>query len=275
MNHGQALPTNNINGMRWLEPPTIPQYILNKRTELMNNDRQVVTRFTDQMIGKQQSGVDTATESLALQNSGNAMIEHKKGLLQETLGEVFEYCLELALMNWNTTMMFRITGENGENLFEEFNPDMLNNVPVMIESDTDFRNRYQEEWEKRNPTGDFFKDEKPENYKYMQVDNETRKIQYDLTISVGAGLPNNKAYRFQLILQMLQMGVVSRKEVRDYLIKELGLNIPEFPETIQEQQEIGIIDEKKQAQMQQQNGNIEGLTANGYPSLNAVKEGVL
>lgn len=30
------------------------------------------------MIGKQQTGVGTATESLALQNSGNSMIEHKK-----------------------------------------------------------------------------------------------------------------------------------------------------------------------------------------------------
>lgn len=75
---GQIIPTNDISGFKWLVPPTIPQYIINKRTELMNNDRQVVTRFTDQMIGKQQSGVDTATESLALQNSGNAMIDHKK-----------------------------------------------------------------------------------------------------------------------------------------------------------------------------------------------------
>lgn len=75
---GQMILTNDMNGYRWLSPPTIPQYMLNRRAELMNTDRQVVTRFTDQMIGKQQSGVDTATESLALQNSGNAMISHKK-----------------------------------------------------------------------------------------------------------------------------------------------------------------------------------------------------
>ena len=81
--------TNDINGFKWQNPPAMPQYILNRRTELMNNDRQVVTRFTDQMIGKQQSGVDTATESLGLQNSGNAMIEHKKRFITRNIRRSF------------------------------------------------------------------------------------------------------------------------------------------------------------------------------------------
>lgn len=271
---GQAIPTNDVNAFKWLNPPQIPQYILNKRSELMNNDRQVVTRFTDQMIGKTQSGVDTATESLALQNSGNAMIDHKKGLLQETLSEVFEYCLELALLNWNTTMLFRITGENGEDTFDEFNPDILNNIPVMIESDTDYREAYKKEWQKRNKDKDI-SELNPEDYKYMQVENETRKIQYDLSISVGAGLPNNKAYRYQIVRQMYVDKALSKKEYRNYMIKQLGMNIQEYPESTAEQQELGIIDENTQREIQQQiptqNGNIEGLNQNGNPSLSYMK----
>ena len=278
---GQIIPTNNIAGFKWLEPPSIPQYIINRRTELMNNDRQVVTRFTDQMIGKQQSGVDTATESLALQNSGNAMIDHKKGLLQETLSEVFEYSLELALLNWNTTMLFRITGENGEDTFSEFNPDSLNRVPVMIESDTDYRNEYISNWQKRNPNGNPLTDLDPEEYKYMQVEDkkgnkETRKIQYDLEITVGAGLPNNKVYRYQIVRQSYIDKAISRLEYRKFLRRQAGLDLQEYPETIAEQQELGIIDEETQRQMQnqaqlQQNGNIEGLTQNGNPSLNYMR----
>lgn len=240
---GQIIPTNDMNGFKWLEPPTIPQYIINKRTELMNNDRQVVTRFTDQMIGKEQSGVDTATESMALQNSGNSMIDHKKGLLQETLGEVFEYALELALLNWNTTMLFRITGDKGQDTFSEFNPDILNRVPVMTEADTDYREKYKEEWQKRNPKKDIMKDLDPEEYKYMQVEDEkgnkeTRKIQYDLDISVGAGLPNNRAYRYTIVRQMYIDKALTKREYRDYMIKQLGMNIQEYPETEQEQQEL-------------------------------------
>lgn len=276
---GQIIPTNDVNGFKWLVPPSIPQYIINKRTELMNNDRQIVGRFTDQQIGKSQTGIDTATEALALQNSGNAMIDHKKGLLQETLSELFEYCLELALQNWNTTMLFRIVGDKGEDTFSEFNPDILNNVPVMIEADTDYRQNYKEEWQKRNPDKDIMKDLDPNEYKYMQVEDEngnkeTRKIQYDLEISVGAGLPNNKAYRYTIIRQSFIDHAITTKEYREYLIKQLGLDVQEYPETIQEQQEIGLIDEENQRLLQQQaqmNGNIEGLTQNGRASLNYMR----
>lgn len=277
---GQMIPTNDINGIKWLQPPTVPQYMLNRRTELMNNDRQVVTRFTDQMIGKQQSGVDTATESLALQNSGNSMIAHKKGLLQETLSEVFEYALELALLNWNTTMLFRITGDNGEDDFEEFNPDKLNNVPVMIEADTDYRNNYREKWKERNK-GKNIEELDPDEYKYMQVDNETRKIEYDLTVSVGAGLPNNPAYRYTIVRQSYADKAISRREYRNYLVKNIGMNIPEIPESEAEQQELGIFDEKaiKQIQeqqlMQNQNANIEGLTTSGNPQPSYFKGGTV
>ncbi len=277
---GQMIPTNDVNGIKWLQPPTIPQYMLNRRTELMNNDRQVVTRFTDQMIGKQQSGVDTATESLALQNSGNSMIAHKKGLLQETLSEVFEYALELALLNWNTTMLFRITGENGEDDFEEFNPNKLNNVPVMIEADTDYRNDYRQKWKERNK-GKNIEELDPNEYKYMQVDSETKKIEYDLTVSVGAGLPNNPAYRYSLVRQTYADRAITKREYRNYVIKNTGMNIPEIPESEAEQQELGIFDESKIKEMRQQqviqnqNANIEGLTASGNPQPSYFKGGLV
>ena len=282
---GQMLLTNDMNGFKWQQPPSMANYIINRRTELMNNDRQVVTRFTDQMIGKQQSGVDTATESLALQNSGNSMIEHKKGLLQETLSDVFEYSLELALINWNTTMLFRITGDKGEDDFAEFNPDRLNHVPLMIESDTEYRQNYLEKWKERNKGKDISELD-PNEYKYMQVDNETRKIQYDLTVSVGAGLPNNRAYRYSIVRQMYIDKALTKREYRNYMIKSIGMNIPEIPETDTEQQELQIFDEEKLKQMQQQitnqnqqglnqNANIEGLTQNGNPSINQVQGGLL
>lgn len=276
---GEMVLTNDINGFKWQVPPQMPNYILNRRTELINNDRQIVTRFSDQMIGKQQQGVSTATESLALQNSGNSMIEHKKGLLQETLSEVFEYALELALINWNTTMVFRIIGDKGEDDFVEFNPDRLNKIPLMIEADTEYREEYKKKWQERNK-GKSLEELDPNEYKYMQVDNETRKIQYDLSVSVGAGLPNNRAYRYSIVRQMYVDKALTKREYRNYMIKQMGMNIPEIPDTDTEQQEIGIYDEEKIKEMQQQaieqqNANIEGLTANGNPSINQVQGGLL
>ena len=116
--------------------------------------------------------------------------------------------------------------------------------------------------------------------------NETRKIQYDLSVSVGAGLPNNKAYRYAIVRQMHVDKALTKREYRNYMIKALGMNIPEIPETDTEQQELQIFDEEKIKQMQQQvieqqnaqtgmNANIEGLTANGNPAPSQVRGGVL
>lgn len=164
-------------------------------------------------------------------------------------------------------MLFRITGDKGEDVFSEFNPDMLNRVPVMVEADTDYRDEYKKKWKERNPDKNIL-DLDEEEYKYMQVDNETRKIAYDLTINVGAGLPNNRAYRYSIVRQMFVDGALTKREYRNYMIKQLGMNIQEYPETEAEQQEIGLIDNEtlgaQQAmQMQQQNPNIEGLTPEG------------
>lgn len=282
---GLVVPTNNINGTKWEQPPQMPSYILNKRTELMQQDRPIVSRFNDQQIGKSQKGVDTATESLALQNAGNSMIEHKKGLLQETLSEVFEYAIELALMNWDSTMMFRVVGDNGEDTFETFNPGMLNNVPLLTESTTEYREKYKEEWKERNK-GKNISELNPEEYEYMQVENETRKVKYDLRVTVGAGMPTNKAFRYNIMMESYKGKLISRKETRKYLIDVLGLNVPETPDSIQEQQEIGIFDNDMMQQPTQENiptgsnneyinqdNSIPGINANGNVALSQVRRG--
>ena len=109
----------------------------------------------------------------------------------------------------------------------------------------------------------------------MQVGNETRKIQYDLDISVGAGLPNNRAYRYQIVRQMYIDKAMTKREYRNYMVKQLGLNIQEYPETEAEQQEIGLIDEKTLKEQQeilpQQNSSIEGMTANGNVATSYMK----
>lgn len=274
---GLVIPTNNINGMKWEIPPSMPQYIINKRDSILQTDRFVVTRFSDQMVGAKQSGVDTATESLALQQAGNTAIEHKKGLLQESMSEVFEYAVELAILNWDSTMLFRVTGEKGEEIFDTFNPYSLNEVPLLIESDGEYRDKYK----KANPEA------LPEEYEYMQNGDEVRKVKYDLKITVGAGLPNNKAFRYSLMLESMGKQIISRKECRKYLIENMGLNLPAVPESMQEQQETGIFDSNMINQMpvndnQQipndilsENSDIKGLNANGNVSINSVKEGVI
>ena len=108
---------------------------------------------------------------------------------------------------------------------------------------------------------------------------------FDLNVTVGAGLPNNRAYRYSIVRQAYADRALSKKEYRNYLIKQLGLNIQEIPESQEEQQELGIYDSDTMKQMQMaqqqmaqkqstgkissnslelnQSAGIEGLTANG------------
>lgn len=286
---GLIVPTNDINGTKWETPPTMPAYIINKRQEIMQQDRQIVTRFSDQQIGYRVKGVDTATESLNLQQNGNTAIDYKKGLLQETLGEVFNYAIELALLNWDQDIMFRITGENGEESFESFNPSSLNNIPLLMEADSDYRENYKKNW-LENHKDKKIEDLDPDEYKYMQVDDETRKVKYDLKMSVGAGLPANKAFRYNIMSESYQKGAITKKEYRAYLIENLGLSIPVIPDSIQEQQQIGVFSEDtmemmKQAQQQTQipggqpqqpglGSETQGINANGNVAISQVKGGL-
>ena len=104
----------------------------------------------------------------------------------------------------------------------------------------------------------------------QSVEGETRPIMFDLSVTVGAGLPNNRAYRYSMVRQAYADKAISKKEYRRYLVKQLGLNIQEIPESQEEQQELGIYDQNQIQQQEQitqnsmqQNANIEGINANG------------
>ena len=127
----------------------------------------------------------------------------------------------------------------------------------------------------------------------MQVVGENRKIKYDLRVTVGAGMPNNKAFRYNLVSESYNRKTITKREYRKYLIDNLGLNVPEIPESEAEQQELGIfsddtIEKMKQIEATQnvqtpngmqrnntyqtQGADIPGINRNGNISINQVRE---
>src|SRR5690606_17658832 len=62
-------PVNENGGIKFLEPPEIPQYIPQRRNAAFQ-EVPIVSRWSFQMAGIKQQGVDTATESLSLQQGG-------------------------------------------------------------------------------------------------------------------------------------------------------------------------------------------------------------
>ena len=204
---GQVVPTNDINGMKFMDPPAMPSFISQRRAEAMQ-ERVIISRISDQQAGIRQAGVQTATESLNLAQSANATTDTRKTMLQTTLNEVFRYCFDLALNYWDVGMFFQ-----DEDDFEYFKPSDLKNIPMMKPATPQFIEVFMA----NNPNS--------EPPKFMLNENEKRKIQLIFNIQVGAGLPSNKAVAFNYILEAYKGGLLSKKETRELMIEYIKLPV--------------------------------------------------
>ena len=204
---GQVVPTNDINGMKYLDPPTMPSFIAQRRAEAMQ-ERVIISRVSDQQAGVRQAGVSTATESLNLAQAANVATDTRKTMLQDTLNNVFRYCFDLALNYWNIGMFFQ-----DEDDFEYFNPSDLKNIPMMKPATPQFLDTFL----KNNPNA--------EPPKFMLNEKEKRKIKLIFNIQVGAGLPTNKAVAFNYILEAYKGGLLDKQETRELLIEYIKLPV--------------------------------------------------
>ena len=192
----------------------------------MHEEAQRVTRFSDLMIGNTPRSTETATEASIQHQQGNASTNHKKGTLQDTLEQVAEYCLGLMMEFYKGAKAFRIQDDKAE--FEWIDFRRLANVPIMKQATESFNKQYME----NNPYGmgtdwQILTDSKGNPF--------TKKIDLDIEINVGAGLPKNKTFLWQMIERLANMKmldeqtgqvkpVVKYNELRKFV--EDFLNIP-------------------------------------------------
>jgi hypothetical protein len=239
------------NAYRIVQPGQMPAYIFKRRDDAMSTERQVVTRFSDQMNGIRQKGVDTATEALSLQQGGSQGIDHKKLLLQETLSEVFEYALIMAKEYWTEEQAFRITEKENEFLF--FKGSKLKEIPLLMPATQQFRDQHKANQEIGGTL--------PPDYKapeYMQNGEETKEAMFDIAVTVGAGLPNNKAFVYQMIKEAKADGTITPEEYREWLIKNMGLPFSPKPPMPQMPPQIPMQSNMSPDVMGLTQGNVPG-----------------
>ncbi len=221
---GQVVTSDVVNGISYVMPPEMPSYIINRRNQALQAERQIVSRVTDQQSGVKQAGVDTATESLALQQNALKAVDSTKGIFQLILADVMMYCIELAIEYWDNDMFFESKNNKGQ--FDYFNPSMLKNIPQMKPATEKYRKAFK------------IKHPDMEVPQYMEDENKKRKIRLILTVSVGAGLPKNKALMYNIIKESFRDGVITNEEYRKLLIEYVGLPVEEIPQQAQEAQQM-------------------------------------
>ena len=246
---GLNIPVTNINAVRDLQPKDLPDYIVERRNLALQYEVQKISRFSDQMTGTKQSGVDTATESLALQQSGSQGIAFKKFILQDTLSDVFTYAYELCMEFWTKEITMRTSDEESE--FYSVNPAELREVPVLRGNDE---------------TGTF------------EETGEKKPVELDITVSVGAGLPSNKAFQYNMMRELTQLGIISPQEFREWLVKSFGLMVDTAIQPVQGTVQNAPNSAPMGSMQGVPNADIEGLNANGNvqpPSPQSMGGGVI
>jgi hypothetical protein len=213
---GQVIISNTPDGYKHVEAPSMPQYIITRRDQIIQVERGIVSRVSDQQSGVKQRGVDTATESLALQQNAMKSVDATKTVLQIILADVLMYCMELAIEYWDDGMFF---GDD-EKGFEYFTPHQLTEIPVLMPADKTFKDAFKQS----NPNK-----EVPE---YMEKKSKsgktkTRKLHVILSVSVGAGIPKNKAFIYNLLNEMYGKGAMSLRTYREYMEEYMGIPFDE------------------------------------------------
>ncbi len=244
--------------------PALWQLLNNIHTEV-----QRVIRFSELMIGQGRS-TGTATEAAIQQQQGTSGIDHKKGMLQETLIEMCEYILDIMMEKYDAGRAFRL--DENKDAFQWVDFRQLNNVPIMIPASEGFTQDFKNRWpDKEVPQFEVLKDK--------QGNEMTKTVDLDIEITIGAGMPKNKAFLWQMaerlgaiILEGKQL--ISWAEMRKFCKDFLGMPLDDDIDMTQSQQPMpGQM--PGQPQMPQQGADIAGLSPNSQPMGTGIQTGAM
>jgi hypothetical protein len=228
----------------------------------IHQEVQRVTRFADLMTG-QKGQANTATEASIQQQQGNAATDDKKRDIQTTMQEMLEYALGLMMEFYTEGRSFRDEANKDDYNWIDFR--QFANVPAKIPASTDFQKKFKEQNpDKEVPKWELLTDSKG--------DTMTKNVDLDIEVTIGAGLPKNKAFITQFMQQIAKVVLPDKQmqskpaiyweEFRTLLKDYIGI-------PIEDDELQGIMSQpmpQGQPQQPQQNPNAP-LGANGGPQM--------
>ncbi|MCU7521936.1 MAG: hypothetical protein HF312_17105 [Ignavibacteria bacterium] len=205
---GLKIPAKDHTAWETVNPPTIPGYIYTRRQEGFN-ESEVVSGRSDVVEGRRSGSLRAASAILALQEAGSRRANHKKLMLQEGFIEVIELLLDYIKEFMDEEQAFDVT-ENDKTDYLWYRGSSLKEIPYLT---------LNENW---NP-----EDETLNTSRYRPLKDEngemiTKEAEFDIEISLGAGMPNNKSFLYQAVIELNREGLITREEGRATLKKVLN-----------------------------------------------------
>lgn len=236
---------------------------------------QRVIRFSELMLG-QSTRSQTATEANIQAQQGGSGIDHKKGQLQETLIMMCEYILDIMIEKYDSGKAFRLDEDKDDFQWVDFRK--LDNVPVMTPASQSYQQDFKQQWPDREaPQFEILKDETGEDM--------TKTVELDIDISIGQGMPKNKAFLWQMAERLGAIVIDGQQlihyaEMRKFCREFLGLPLDENMDVPPAQPVMpgqpGMPGQPAEGAMpnMMQGADVQGQSANGNALLSALSGAV-
>lgn len=205
---GINIPARDIDGWRIVQPNPLPPHIMQRRLEARDVEAPLIASRPDVVEGRRPGSLRAASAILSLQEVGMKQAMHLKTLSEQALADVFSIILDYITEYWSSDQEIDTDFHFGNATEQELMGDL-----------STFKSSDMEVEIFQPGTEDALLDEEG-----LPI---TRQAEFDITVNIGGGFINNKAFIYQAIIELTQYGVITPQEARRVLKEILSFPIIE------------------------------------------------
>lgn len=207
---GLRVPARDPNAWRIVQPQGLPPHVMDRR-EIAKREAETISGRPDVVEGRKPAGLKAASAIIALQEAGNRRVNHKRLMTESGLAEVLDLAFEHFREHFTHEMAIRIAGKEveGNDAFIWVRGSMFQSIPKLVPdrlATPDERGVFPlKPLRKKGEDG-----QELEEY-------ETKEAEFDFHVSVGSGLPRNKAFLYQAAVELHREQILTTEEVRQFM----------------------------------------------------------
>lgn len=226
---GLRIPMVDQNAFQVVPGVPVSPDVVNRR-EKGFEEANIISGRPDVTRGESPGQITAASAIMALQQAGQKQVIHKARMWKQGWSNVLELLYDEMMEHWDESTWIRIRGDKPDYKF--ISTEQLKNVPIKVpvlepQPGEDTIKDLMDEvpmMDGENPVLDEL------GNPVKQLVPMTREAKFDLSLSIGDGLPNDKTFIYQTLLDLsgkIVEGrpVISWKELRDFLREKIGIEL--------------------------------------------------